>query len=1854
MRPSNSPPLNSPSSDRVRGYSSPVRVARMGTSPRNDIAPRPPPSMSGGSGSEYAGPRRHDPSMSNSTSSSGSILPVLTSPGQVQVPPLRTPSPNAFKRTVWTTPRSPHESREASSSIPGLQTHTRRINPRTFDDDQQFGLGEDGYPYYSDDSVEESYLFHAEPIADASPSSFQLKPRRGESEKPAYTDDTQLEQLAHMEQMYNTIQMLNAELAEERQARARPMAPSNAVAAALEHPLVGGLQQLTVSEFHDPSTRLIVAPTPSAASGSPASRPLSQPKRPVPPQNSKTLPKDQAELCATLGKNAELRIRAKEMEKNAEKSSVQLDQAQKQMKMVERRISNREEKLRILLKEKLHWQKEVKDMRDQVVEEKRRQVELLRRLETGKRENAAQIEQMDRDLRDVHDENQALRAQVAEAKAHITLQARKMDEVVRQARDDKEKLVSCIAESRYKFKEWKEGEAAALRSSRDQAMNNMKTEYDLKIARHQEEKQKLREKVKDLEVSLRLMQKDRTLSPLELSLRKATILGSKENAGTAEAELIEAHSRIRELAALLEHSQEYQKRQDAIIKVSEATISRLVQEREVTALENLSMQPLAGGFMNSPFASDANAFSSSISNRPVSSSPHAGSQLETPKEQRQDALKSSNHDASYGKPRGSSSRIQPPSSSSPSSTFTVMAHPPSKLSKSPADDIAHQSQPSSGNEIAPERQDLCVHDDVKCRLEMALPVPIGEEVADADAEQSREEANRSIQAPQEPTAPPTVSSKEQFLANEVERLQKELAEMKASGSGSTGTGNLTSEATDDVETTDADTRIAPNDTEERDAVEDEGSPESMSRAIPAVAEEEEAKTSVQSDGESVSEVIESSGVVDAGGISTDVEDDGVEQTSTIFYNNGEKCECEWSTENLSDPATEASVAGLVASRFVARAIHTGVHQAVIIESAYRKYVTKTFVSSIERAAIRSIVAQHTLKHTPDIVNEPKELSPPELLSGLSAQDLEGSAPSQAVGDSDLPSQVDTSEASEDLHSVQMKDAENPAQGSAAAGVDVEAILTMDDDHVAPAHAEVAGERDVTALPTSLVGQIHEDQVVVAETHPVVSQCADRDDHGSTADRGVSASDGALASPKAVAEAFVLAVQNEAISLVVASQEQEQQCFANEEAQEAAVNGEWRTNSCDRAAGSAFLSSDAEENVKSETEDEEVSHQNDEEQSQAVLRQTHDAPEMLTKSSADHPDKSANPGFSAVAFVATIETEAIAAITRSIERCSESGFGTAVDDPSSGEPFSPCVFDRGCAEFQGDVDVIGISGEGDGGYGELETNPGELAMESTQVFSGDAETPEPEVSNADPDAAGGGEACLVDDVVQVSAKLSLEVTASALEAYSTACMCESTADERDAAADGNLALNPSSLGLQNSPTEEAYPDASAAQHAFEKVTGRLSMVQSSLSKLTEEFAAKNSPLLLSGGSDVECADLPSSAADHGDAHGVPSDPMSLPLDGNAGVQSAEVAPSDSTPAAESATTNRPAVPVAKSGEAKSSGKVTWALPDSESDKTPPPPKQPTKAEKRRLSRRLQDQSRFASMEMRDPTLAAYDAHHEQDQPFALLDDSILSIDPNAKHMQHDESDQAKYTESEIRAKRKNVDHDNHRKSIAYRSIPAFNYAPVLVRFQWSDFVVAMPISLCASNPADKKAWNPASPVKKMRLLVKKGIKLPCGSYVIISAFIRPLEDGNENLRIHIYDSEWVEEFQYDFFEDHLKEYMADWTGQDDDAKRFMTQLEFRREEGGIIIKLPEKIGHDRRTTSAPSISEGQTLSMSHSDGKEHPHHDHSSPPHRSSRHNQRPPTSPHAPFLPSQARSLPNLSDRCEDEKQHTKEPDAGE
>lgn len=678
------------------------------------------------------------------------------------LPAVRTPSPGTFKRQVWSTPRG-------GESL-GAQTSPRRNSQE---------------PAYAGD-YDPSYLPAVDPYADStsyralrSDASTSYTELSRAPPDTLFASSAEQAQLAYMDQMYGTIQMLNAELDRERQERAREkMASIEDQVDAYEHAMLSGMTKFSTADMDDEITpNAVVMPIPLAP---PAKK--TRPQRPTPQSlQGLQLAKDQVELCAALGKNAELRIRSKQMEQSSEKTALELEQAQKQMKLIERRVSNREEKLRILLKEKLHWQKEMKDMRDHVVEEKMRQVDLFRRMESAKREHTAQLDAVEQALRDTEEENQSFRVHINDIKAQMDYQTKKMDDLARQAKEEKEKFVACIAETRFKFKEWRDGEAAALKSSRDQAINNLKTEYDLKMARHQDEKQKLREKVKDLEVSLRLMQKDRTLSPLELSLRKATILGSKDNAGTTEAELIEAHSKIRELESLLEHSQEFQRRQENIIKVSESTISRLMQEREVTALENLSLHPLIGGVNQSSMLMDDN---------PYAPSSYPGSpQRESP---RRPIPKSSVHEAPSKRVDSGSKPKTSTTSSSTGQLRKGIDSPgrfvsPSGIYSSSA---ALMDTRNLGSQLSPVRRNIVAPSDSRPQFDdrrlddyvvSENGYGLASEILLVDVTENTFTAKK-VQASNEAASKITisdVSSKEQYLLDELARVQRDLDDARS-------------------------------------------------------------------------------------------------------------------------------------------------------------------------------------------------------------------------------------------------------------------------------------------------------------------------------------------------------------------------------------------------------------------------------------------------------------------------------------------------------------------------------------------------------------------------------------------------------------------------------------------------------------------------------------------------------------------------------------------------------------------------------------------------------------------------------------------------------------------------------------------------------------------------------------------------------------------------------------------------------------------------------------------------------------------------------------------------------------------
>lgn len=528
-------------------------------------------------------------------------LPTLTS-GRGQ-------SPNVAKRTGWTTPRSAVEFASSTSSPPPQppggavgeqledlddliasvqvieqqQQERRRVpTPRSgVDTTSMEAAVEILEAIVRENALQSATLHHRASLL-----------QRTDALQSSEAKERESQQLAYLEHMYTTVQLLQKDLERER---CRSGSCHNNVGD-LDAAATEALRGSTAASFAGPSSG-------TSAVKSNVKRATELPARLLHSPllgrlgNGPTAAQENAlvDLQKALEKNANSRIRARVAEKSAfEREVRERELAQRGEWLADKQVPAREQKLREALDERAYWQREYEAMRDQVVVEKTRQVELFRRLEKSKSDCLRRTDELERALRECSMEVELLRSQLAETQVCAAQQKRAMDELAKSAKEEKDRLVCSIAETRHKFKEWKEGEAGTLKAARDQAVHNLKTEYELKIARHHEEKQKLRDKVKDLEVSLRLLQKDRHLSPVELSLRKATILGSKEGGSTTtEAELIEANCRNKELEVLLNHAKEHQKRQEHIIRVSESTMSRLMQEREVVALENLTLQPLA-------------------------------------------------------------------------------------------------------------------------------------------------------------------------------------------------------------------------------------------------------------------------------------------------------------------------------------------------------------------------------------------------------------------------------------------------------------------------------------------------------------------------------------------------------------------------------------------------------------------------------------------------------------------------------------------------------------------------------------------------------------------------------------------------------------------------------------------------------------------------------------------------------------------------------------------------------------------------------------------------------------------------------------------------------------------------------------------------------------------------------------------------------------------------------------------------------------------------------------------------------------------------------------------------------------
>ncbi|KAF0682595.1 hypothetical protein As57867_025224, partial [Aphanomyces stellatus] len=288
---------------------------------------------------------------------------------------------------------------------------------------------------------------------------------------------------------------------------------------------------------------------------------------------------------AALGRNAELHIRAKKFESAANSMRDDLEASKNEQKRTLDHVNAREEKLRNLIKKNKCLMAEYEVLKDQYVEEKVKSVEVYRTMQLEKKRNECAKDEMEAIKTELTKDNADLRVKVDEmTKAHAT-QVHGLQTALRDAQTERDRLVLCVAESRHRFKAWKDREAKAVRVARDEAKEAMQLEHSIRIGRCQDEIHLLRDKVTQLEQSNQLLKREPNLSPLELTQRKQQLLNTIT---TQEADLIAMTARVQELETMLAFTKTQQEHQDAMLQTAQEAMANMLHDREVQALEHLT------------------------------------------------------------------------------------------------------------------------------------------------------------------------------------------------------------------------------------------------------------------------------------------------------------------------------------------------------------------------------------------------------------------------------------------------------------------------------------------------------------------------------------------------------------------------------------------------------------------------------------------------------------------------------------------------------------------------------------------------------------------------------------------------------------------------------------------------------------------------------------------------------------------------------------------------------------------------------------------------------------------------------------------------------------------------------------------------------------------------------------------------------------------------------------------------------------------------------------------------------------------------------------------------------------------
>ncbi|POM81345.1 Hypothetical protein PHPALM_697, partial [Phytophthora palmivora] len=1857
--------------------------------------------------------------------------------------------------------------------------------------------------------------------------------------------------------------------------------------------------QISAGEFDQPKglivSQTLVAPSYSPRKlrtmpSPPSHPPQSQHRVARPPVSPRSIVKDE-ELCTTLGKNAELRIRSRDMERTVEKAELELELARKQIKMTERRAENREEKLRALLKEKLNWQKELKVTRAQVVEEKMRQVDLFREVEAAKRHFATELEAVEQELRAAQEENAQLRAHGAEVKAHLNFQTRKMEEMARQSQDEKASFVAMVEETRHRFREWKEGEADALVAAHEQVVRNLKTEYELKIERHRDEKQKLRDKVNDLEVSMRLLQKDRTLSPLELSLRKAAILGSKDNTATMEAGQIEAQSRILELENLLAHSQQYQLRQESIIKLSEATISRLMQEREVTALENLSLHPFGvepqpqredlsfeiqlSGYVTAPSSPVRleSKMEANIQNegpkmryeakkvpeaedekhKDVSSSDASGSGLvdkvpcESPLPETalcQDNFVSNETEGNYtadtevkdsaevmshdvekdllffcpktvqrDEDRDAVIRLVVPESLQQDflhhyhasleggqqgiGTSYVYVEDPRSLEKwptnsSPAldytlDDEAHagtdekevahnvSSEVYSSKYFMQESNGTSIPRSFKGNTEVLnwADLFIGYVVAKAS---SSREAQTVAENYEECVF-------RRFGASEVIRHDREPGFMADFFRAINGMVKMKQNVSDRM-VADYAERLPFALNTAQDTVRGDTAfylvhgwdPRSTLEAVIPEAVNEKLREAIRARADQHNENIRPHKI-----------EEGVQvwlYLDRVKEGYARKLAHMWHgpfrvIEMIGDHAVRLETAG------------SGYRIFPIVHLSKLKPRTRLPLILVRR--------QREFKVFWKGYDDPSWVDEADLNCGALLHEHEKFE--QHDTEALTTSHEDVTETDEDVvrhvtktfainfvkELMEIFNSNNPNENETNEEVLIHVTNTFAESCVnelleivestTPLEDPVKTNEDEVALVTKIVAENFVKELIEMSSFKtsMIENEADEERAGESivatpfedpttvsteeftplseneADsvEDVVNSIAISVDTMALARDFMDAVESTAMFAVLHSLQNES-CPGDTKAASELEGEGFESDTTRSIMGSDNVSSEEQNEICNDPEAiDGLTNENEEQRSMVGISSAQNEERLMDLSdsvySIDQLSEEVGVGQSndieptsadafstqeiisgvACLFASQTIAEVLNRLTQTCDQADSRDYGefaesenvnvsgecvsgTLANDISTmmpelvdtelledhnegtsadtdnrtfliSEVIEPVTIDVRQEEAlfasdtrlfvepdanaddvpSGDIEIVqdatevtkfggqddgkiialllaeivdqvtcgetpGISMEATRIDTDLEENignvdypgslpttdealPSEEGQDASDSLVGTTQDEIPYTDNtalpddnlpATPadnnlDAEKAPRTLIEDDIIEVMEDIVVAIesgnrfeppessTKPLLGSATESSLLEEVRHESIAVKGTEVSTLSSEasqfLDTADSKSEDTYKHGDIEPYTASSFTLQLEdneyVVRSTLDSLVDVIVRSCSALMKEiamDGLHVDAAESPDEDNDNpeptfeSEMGNVVSD-----LEGSRAPRHRDRAQSVHF------SSDTKEDPIDHLKHARRSV-LLWKSPiGTACNKEAVESSAKQRASRRRVSRRTfadllafpTEMTRFTSS---DTTLLAYDARHEQGQICPLLDESILTINPNGRHIDMD--DQEERVASKIIGKRKTLTQELHSKNLALRQIPRFNYMPVCIKFQWSDFVVAT--SVRPSNCNIGEGHVVKCPVEPMRLLRKKGAKLPCGSYVIVSAFIRPLEDGNENLRVQIYDAERVEEFQFDFSEDIMKKYHLETTGMESQSLEFLGHLEFRRDEDTIIIKLPErKAGHN---------------------------------------------------------------------------------